>query len=312
MSNEQNQLPDLAGEFGKKKGLIFTVIFVGIIILVGTQALYTVDEGHVGIIKRFGEATEQVSPGLHTKIPFVDTVEILEIRTRKNVEKLNASTHEQMPVTAEVSINWTVLRAEAFELFKSYGGLIQFEERILDPKLRSATKGALARYKAEELIQNRSQVITQIEDLLIEEMKDYPVKLDSAQLENLVLPAKYIQSIETKQTEKNLAAAEQHRLERQKLEAQREVNTALAQRDAAKAQADGKAYAIRAEAQAEAEAIKVKGFAEAKAINEKAKSLNNSKMMVEYVKAQQWNGQMPTTIMGSDQNVLWNLGNKKN
>ncbi|HCM48189.1 MAG TPA: hypothetical protein DIS98_12035, partial [Colwellia sp.] len=56
------------------------------------QVPYTIDEGHVGIVKRFGEATTQVNPGLHTKIPFADTVEELEIRTRKNSENLKAST----------------------------------------------------------------------------------------------------------------------------------------------------------------------------------------------------------------------------
>ena len=311
MHKNQNELPDISAMVSKKKGSAIGVILGLAGIMTAYQAMYTVDEGHVGIIKRFGEATEQVNPGLHTKIPFVDTIEVLEIRTRKNVEKLNASTHEQMPVVAEVSINWTVKRDQAFELFKAYGGLSQFESRILDPKLRSAAKDALARYKAEELIQNRSQVIAQIEELLVDGMKEYPVKLDSAQLENLILPAKYIQSIETKQTEKNLAAAEQHKLDRQKLEAQREVNTAMAQRDAAKAQADGRAYAIKKEAEAEAEAISLKGLAEAEAIKAKAASLSQSKTLVEYVKAQQWNGQMPTTIMGSDQNVLWSVDSKK-
>jgi regulator of protease activity HflC (stomatin/prohibitin superfamily) len=142
-------------------------------------------------------------------------------------------------------------------------------------------------------------------------MKDYPVKLDSAQIENLELPQKYIQSIETKQTEKNLAAAEKHRLERQKLEAQREVNTALAQRDAAKAKADGQAYAIKVEAQAEAEAIKLKGLAEAEAILKKAEAIKNNATLVDYMRAQQWNGQMPTTMMGEGQSILWNM-NKKN
>jgi regulator of protease activity HflC (stomatin/prohibitin superfamily) len=235
---------------------------------------------------------------------------VLEIRTRKNVEKLNASTHEQMPVTAEVSINWTVRRDQAFELFKSYGGLDQFESRILDPKLRSAAKDALARYKAEEIIQNRSRVITQIEELLQEEMSAYPVKLDSAQLENLGLPAKYIQSIETKQTEKNLAAAEKHRLDRQELEAQREVNTANAKRDAAKATADGKAYSIRIEAIAEAQAIRVKGVAEAESIKKKADALSESRVLVEYVRAQQWDGQMPKTMMGEGQSILWNMSSE--
>ncbi|GIU45500.1 SPFH domain-containing protein [Shewanella algidipiscicola] len=310
-TNKTIDIADFTNIKTKGRGAISFIIAIVVIIMFVAQTMYTVDEGHVGIIKRFGEATEQVNPGLHIKIPFVDKVEVLEIRTRKNVEKLNASTHEQMPVTAEVSINWTINRDQAFELFKSYGGLSQFESRILDPKLRSATKDALARYKAEEIIQNRGRVIAQIEDVLIEEMKQYPVKLDSAQLENLGLPQKYIQSIETKQTEKNLAAAEMHRLERQNLEAQREVNTANAMRDAAKATADGKAYAIKTEAIAEAEAIRLKGLAEAEAIQKKAAALRESQTLVDYVRAQQWNGQMPTTIMGSDQSVLWNMNNKR-
>ncbi len=274
------------------------------------MVFYTIDEGHVGIVKRFGEATTQVNPGLHLKVPFADSVEELEIRTRKNAEALKASTFEQMPVQAEVSVNWTVIRSEAFELYKNYGGLDQFENRILDPRLRSAAKDALARFKAEEIVQNRGKVIQRIEETLLETMAEFPVKLDSAQIENLVLPAKYLQSIETKQTEKNLAAAEKHRLERQKLEAQREVNTAEAKRDAEKARADGSAYAITTEAKAEAEAIRMKGLAEAEAIKKKAEAIKTSKVLVEYVKAQQWDGKMPTTVMGQGQDILWNMKEK--
>ena len=285
-----------------KRGIAAVIAFIII-----WMVFFTIDEGHVGIVKRFGEATTQVNPGLHLKVPFADSVEELEIRTRKNAETLKASTFEQMPVQAEVSVNWTVIRSEAFELYKNYGGLDQFENRILDPRLRSAAKDALARFKAEEIVQNRGKVIQKIEETLLTTMAEFPVKLDSAQIENLVLPAKYLQSIETKQTEKNLAAAEKHRLERQKLEAQREVNTAEAKRDAEKARADGSAYAIMTEAKAEAEAIRLKGLAEAEAIKKKAEAIKTSKVLVEYVKAQQWNGQMPTTVMGEGQGILWNM-----
>ncbi|MBO9490434.1 prohibitin family protein [Endozoicomonas sp. G2_1] len=284
---------------------------VGIAILsVLWSVFYTIDEGHVGIVKRFGEATTQVNPGLHFKVPFADSIEELEIRTRKNAEALKASTFEQMPVQAEVSVNWTVIRSEAFELYKNYGGLDQFENRILDPRLRSAAKDALARFKAEQIVQNRGQVIQKIEEKLLQTMNEFPVKLDSVQIENLVLPKKYLQSIETKQTEKNLAEAEKHRLERQKLEALREVNTAEAKRDAEKARADGSAYAITTEAKAEAEAIRLKGLAEAEAIKKKAEAIKANKVLVEYVKAQQWDGKLPTTVMGSGQDILWNMKEK--
>ena len=215
-----------------------------------------------------------------------------------------------MPVQAEVSVNWTVIRTEAFELYKGYGGLDQFENRILDPRLRSATKDALARFKAEQIIQNRGQVIQKIEETLLSAMAEFPVKLDSMQIENLILPQKYLQSIETKQTEKNLAAAEKHRLERQKLEAQREVNTAEAKRDAERARADGSAYAIEVEAKAEAEAIRIKGLAEAEAMTKKALAIKSNSTLVDYVKAQQWDGKLPTTVMGSGQDILWNMKEK--
>ena len=212
-----------------------------------------------------------------------------------------------MPLTAEVSVNWTVVKSKAFDLYKNYGGLDQFENRILDPRLRSATKGALARYKAEEIIQKRGEVIAKIEETLLRTMVDFPVKLDSVQIENLILPAKYLQSIETKQTEKNLAAAEKHKLDRQKLEAQREVNTAEAKRDAEMARADGSAYAIKIEANAEAEAIRVKGIAEAETITKKAQAIKTNKTLVDYTRALQWDGKMPTTMMGSNQSILWNM-----
>lgn len=291
------------------KGLSKFLLVIPVILAIWMM-FYTIDEGHVGIVKRFGEATEQVNPGLHFKLPFADGVEELEIRTRKNAEKLRASTFEQMPVDAEVSVNWTVVRPEAFNLYKNYGGLEQFENRILDPRLRSAAKDALARYKAEEIVQNRGKVIQKIEETLLATMKEFPVKLDSVQIENLELPRKYLQSIETKQTEKNLAQAEKHRLERQKLEAQREVNTAEAARDADKARADGSAYAILTNAKSEAEAIRLKGLAEAEAIKKKAEAIKANKVLVDYMRAQQWDGKMPTTMMGSDQSVLWNMKQK--
>ena len=89
MNNQPPNLPDLTQIMGKSKGMVIIIIVLFLLFLVLFQAMYTVDEGHVGIVKRFGEATEQVNPGLHVKIPFVDRIEILEIRTRKNVEKLN-------------------------------------------------------------------------------------------------------------------------------------------------------------------------------------------------------------------------------
>ena len=265
-----------------------TIITAVVAVIIFFSSVYTVNEGHIGIVKRFSEAKEQVNPGLHFKVPFIDSVEEIEVRTRKNEEKMASSTKEQMPVTIIVSVNWTVDKTAALELFRQYGGLTQFENRILDPRFRSATKDVIPRYDAERLIQDRASAIQAIEANFIEEMKDFPVTVDNIQIENIQLPAKYLTSIETKQTEKNLADAEKHKLARQNLEAQRDVNTA-------KAKADG----IKLVAIAEAESIRIKGLAEAEAITAKALALGNNPLIVKLTEAQNWDGKLPATILGS-------------
>ena len=259
-------------------------------------SVYTVNEGHIGIVKRFSEAKKQVSPGLHFKMPIIDSVEEIEVRTRKNEEKMASSTKEQMPVTLIVSVNWTVEKSAALDLYRQYGGLSQFESRILDPRFRSATKDVIPKYDAEQLIQDRASAIQAIESSFIEEMKGFPVSVDNIQIENIVLPKKYLTSIETKQTEKNLAAAEKHKLARQNLEAQRAVNTA-------KAKADG----IELVAIAEAKAIKLKGLAEAEAITAKAKALGNNPLIVKLTEAQNWDGKLPATMLGSQNMPILDL-----
>ncbi len=275
-----------APKFNKAKVISSAVLgLLGLSVIF--SSVYTVEEGHVGIVKRFGEAKYQENPGLHFKLPFIDSVEPIEVRTRKNAEKMASSTQEQMPVTVEVSVNWTADKEAALDLFRKYGGLTQFEQRILDPRFRSATKDTIPKYEAEQLIQDRALAIQGIEQRLIEEMAGFPVVVDNIQIENIELPAKYIQSIEIKQTEKNLAAAEEHKLERQRLEALREVNTA-----------DAKAQGIIKVAEAEAKAIVLKGEAEATAIEAKAKALRDNPLIVSLTEAQNWDGKLPSTIMG--------------
>ncbi len=278
----------MSNKFNFSPFIILKLIPLALIVLAAFQSYYIVVEGHVGVVKRFGEAKHQENPGLHFKIPFIETVELIEVRTRKNAERMASSTKEQMPVTIEVSVNWTVNKEAALDLFKKYGGLLQFEQRILDPRFRSATKDTIPQFEAEQLIQDRASAIQGIERRLTEEMAGFPVAVDNIQIENIILPKKYISSIEIKQTEKNLAAAEKHKLERQRLEALRDVNTA-----------DAKAQGILKVAEAEAQSILLKGRAEAKAIEAKAKALKNNPLIVKLTEAQTWDGQLPATIMGS-------------
>jgi regulator of protease activity HflC (stomatin/prohibitin superfamily) len=276
------------------------------------SSIYTVEEGHVAAVKRFSEAKYQVEPGLHFKAPIVDSLESMEVRTRKNVEEhIPVATAEQMPSHATVSVNWTVNRAEAIDIFKQYGGLDQFESRILDPKIKSGSKEAISKHTAEEIIRNRNVVITKIQDAIITAMEPYPIVINSVQLENITFPMTYTNAIEAKQVALQEAVKEEHKLERQRLEAQRQVNTAEAEKQSRMKAADGVAYQTETEAKAEAEAIRLIGIANAGKIQAMATALATNPQVIEYEQVKRWQGNVPTTVMGDGQSIMWQMKGTK-
>lgn len=291
------------------KSIIGVIAFLIAFVLIASS-FYTIKTGHEGIVNRFGKATASSQPGFHFKLPFIDSIEEIEIRLRKNEEKLTASSFEQMITKAKVSVTWTVIKGSAFDLYVKYGGLEQFENRVLDMRIRGISKNVLAKYKAEQIIQDREKVRLHLELDLRNSLNDYPIVLNDIQIENILFPPKYIKSIETKQIEKNLADAEKHKLARQQLKAQQSVNTALAKRDSDKAIADGRSYAIEKEADAEAKAILAKGKANAEIIKLEAAALKGNPDLIKLRQVQSWNGRMPKMMFGNSPNILLDVDGK--
>lgn len=280
------------------------------VIFGGLMSIYTVEEGHVGIVKRFGEAVESTSPGVHMKLPLIDTVSEMEVRTRKYQIKMTASTtgktengtvELQMPSTIIISANWNIPRESALEIYKEYGGLKQYEERILDPRVIRATKQIFAKHSIESIISGREIVRNEIASALEEALAGKLAQMSDINIEDVQFGRKIREAIENKQTAKLDFEAEQYNLNKQNLEAQRSVNTA-----------DADSQSIEKRSIAKAAAIEREGLAEANSMKAKAEVLAQNPQLIELIKAERWDGKMPTTLMGGDSSgVLLNLKNDK-
>ena len=275
------------------KPYIAAGVAVGLGLPLLLASMFIITEGHVGVIKRWGKAVDQVGPGFHMKVPIADSVEKIEVRQRKNVEELAAATQNQLPIQAAVSINWTVNKESAMDLFIRYGGLQQFENRILDPKLRSAAKAALSKFPADQLIRNRELAVAAIMEGMVAQLEGFPVTVNSPQLENIVLPPTYAEAVLQKEQARENAEREKHNLERQRLEALQAVNSAEADAQAKRLGADAEAYRTITEAKAEAQAIEL--------VNQQ---LARSPAYIDLVRAKSWNGILPTTVLSESVSPL--------
>jgi len=289
---------------------LMTDFFLGLIIILSIWlSFYIVGEGNRAIVTRFGEAIYQTNPGLHFKVPFINGVHKIEVRERKSVEELSAATKNQLPAVIKLSINWIINADELMDVYKRYGSLEQFENRILDPKLRQAGKAAASKFNADELIRDRQDVTVEILTIMQALMANYPVQINSPQIENIELPSAYMDSVLKKEQAREDASREQYNLAKQNLVAKQSVQTANAERDATKARADGVAYKITTEATAEAASIRLIKSAEAGGIREVEKALSSNPLFVDYTKALRWDGAVPKTVLGEGSNILLKLGN---
>lgn len=266
---------------------VFTV-FLGV---------YRIDAGHVGIVKRFGNVIDVVDPGLHIKIPYADTVEEMEVRERAFKLKLAAASQDPLELPITVTVNWLVKRTNVKNLYIQYGSLQQFETRIIRPRLNDAVKGVTSRYKVNDLLRKRTEYRDQSQKVFATRMPD-DIQITGFSIENVGFPPEYTKAIRQKQVAREQAETEQFVLERQRLTTTQVTQTAMAQRDADKARADGKAYEIKVQGQAQADAIRIMGDALAK-----------HPLVVEYKKVERWGGKFPTTFMGGDAGAktLWSL-----
>ena len=281
----------------KLYGLLFVAFFATLTVFDG---FFITQEGTVTVVKSMGKADREVEPGFHFKLPFVESTVDLDIRERKSGGKMQVSTSEQMPADAVITANWSIKKGAGLNLFKDYGSLEQFEDKVLEPKLLEAAKQGTAGYTAEEQMTKRDKVTESIRQAFVQKVSYLPIDVSAVQIEDLEFPKDYLASIANKQTQKNNADAEKFVLEKQNLTARQRENTAQAE-----------ANSTLMVAKAEAESIELKGKAEAMAIEAKAKALQGNPLIIELEKVKNWNGSYVTTNIGSGATPFVDLREKK-
>ena len=114
MDYEQSPI-DLARKVGKwvLPGILF--------LLLGLGSCGTVNYGERGVLLRFGAVTGNVKDeGLYFKIPSVDHVEILDIKTKKSEIDADASTKDLQMVTSKVALNYHINPMGIAQFFQKF------------------------------------------------------------------------------------------------------------------------------------------------------------------------------------------------
>lgn len=279
------------------KGMFFAG-FLGILGLIVLSAMggsfYTVDQGERGVILSNGRVSGVAEPGLGWKTPFVQSV--VEISTQSHTSRfgglgqtdgavVESYSKDQQPAHIVISVNYHVPPDKVVDVYSEYGSIDNMISRLVERKVLDEFKTVFGTFKAAEAISDRGRLNSEVLEALRKGIVG-PIAIDSVQIEDIAFSDAYEKGIEEKQLAEVKVAQIQQQAAQAEQEARITVIKANAERDAAIAQATGKA-----------EATKLAGQAEATAIQAKGQALRDNPQLTGLVAVEKWNGILPTSMI---------------
>lgn len=290
----------------KMKRRLWTWIPIGIILLIGiiffANSCSSVPAGHTGILTTFGKVEDRIlTEGLNWKSPFQKVVK-MDNRTQKKVEEFQAFSSDIQEVDIMLAVNYSINQETAQNLYRTVG--VEYYTNIVYPRLLESTKSVFSNYTAEQLIGNRENLSNEIKDLVIPDVARYGIIISDISVQDIDFTDAFTNAVEAKQVAAQDKLTAETRQAQLTMEAEQE-----AARQVIKANADAEQAQIAARADLEVTKIQADA-AEYAGLKEAAKNKAISEWLtpdlLQYYYIQQWDGKLPTYMLGENTGIFMN------
>lgn len=232
-----------------------------------------IEAGERGIKTRFGAVVGTVEQGAYFKIPFVDSVHTMDVKTRTiSYEKrgeansqLSGASKDLQDVSIGVVVTYHIDPTKVGVIYSSYSGTENYETNVIAPIVRTTVKAVAAQYTAEELVTKRADFSDRVTKSLIDQFAAKDSAFEGFNVTNFDFSDAFSKAIESKVTAVQNAEAQKNKLEQIKYEAQQTIETA-------------------------------KATAEAQRISSAALAAQGGSDYVQLKAIEKWNGVLPTNI----------------
>ena len=253
---------------------------------------FSVDEGEIGLVTKYGEIIETKTAGLHWRSWLEDDI-TFSTREQKIVlgafdEKgdltsgISAYTRDTQTVTTALTITYKL--TDPVAVYRNYRTTQNMINQLLEPRSRQALEVVFSDYTAQRALENRAKLTTDITNQIQEAVKGYPIEITAVQ-SVIQFNKEYEKRVE-ESVQKNVAIQT----------AERELLIQQKQAEIVKVNAQAKADAEVIQAKADAEKVRLAGEAEAAAIRAKVEALKENRQLVDLTAAEKWNGVLPSTM----------------
>jgi len=277
VSKSEDVVEKLQGGINLGTKIVVGILGLLFLLLIVNNSIVAIGAGHRGVLTMFGKPIGILDEGLNFKVPIVQGVAVMSLKTLKYEAQASSASKDLQDVSASVALNYHLDGSETLELYRTIGTNDIIESTIIQPAVQESVKAATAKYNAEQLIEERPLVKAHIEDSLRSRLGERGIYVETISITNFEFSQQFTQAIEQKQVAQQNALKAERDLQRIKIEAEQDV----------------------AHAQGQANATLTKAIAEAQAIDIQGKALKENQEVVVLRSVEKWNGVLPMVNGGN-------------
>jgi modulator of FtsH protease HflC len=240
------------------------------IIILMLTSMFCVTQGQHGILLRLGrlvgdEQTGQarvLSPGLHLKTPFIESVRLFDTRIQTlDIKSSRIVTKEKKDVIVDYYVKWRI--EDLARYFKSTGGNEFKAETLLEQQLNTSLRAQFGKRTISELVSGgRDDIMGLLRDNAEQQASGLGVHVVDVRIKGIELPPTTSNAVYQRMRADMQKIANRHRADGQ------------AEAEAIQATADAEVTVVLAKAMSEGQVIRASGQAEAASIYANAYSKN--------------------------------------
>ncbi len=233
------------------KKLVGIIVIIVVITVVLYASLFTVDETEQAVVIQLGKFIREVKqPGLHFKIPLIQTVHKFEARVLEyDAAKEKIMTDDKKHLVIDNYARWKIIDPLKFyKTARNESGA----QSLLDDIIYSEMRAEIARHTLTEIVSvNRKQIMDKVAERCNRKAGDYGIQVIDVRIKRADLPQEVTGSVYDRMKAERQRIAKKYRSEGE--EKALEI----------KAEADKKKTILLADAYEQAEKLEGEGDAEA-------------------------------------------------
>ena len=226
------------------------------------SSVFTVMQGSEGIVLRLGRLvqdsntgkTKILHPGLHMKLPLIESVRFLDTRLQTvDIKSSRIVTKEKKDVMVDYYVKWRI--RDLARYFKSTGGNELKAQTLLEQQLNTSLRAEFGRRTISELVSSvRDNVMETLRAKVEQQASELGIHVVDVRIKGIELPENTSNAIYQRMRADMQKIANRHRAD------------GNAQAEAVQAGADAQVTVLLARANSEGKMLRAKGDAEASKI----------------------------------------------